>query len=103
MIIMLIDPCIAGGVAAGRGTVHARQTIASKVIVMDAARSGARVFRTPADVRRNDMDETTPQDDNTSIRPPSFNSPVIIGGGTTVSLTRTGIQEIVIPKGPPVL
>ena len=42
---------------------------------------------------------TTPHGCNPSTRSPRMNSPVMIGGGTTVSPTRTGIQEIVSPKG----
>ena len=42
----------------------------------------------------------TPRDGSTSISPPRLNSPVLIGGVTTVSPTRTGIQEIGNPKGP---
>ena len=45
VIIPPIDPPIADGVAASRGTLHANHTIASKEIVTDAARSGARVSK----------------------------------------------------------
>ena len=100
MIIPPIDPRIADGVTAGRGTEHARQTIASKVIVTAVVRSGAHVLQNPADVIRTDTDETIPRDGNTSISYPRFSYTVLIGGGTTVSPTRTGSQEIISPKGP---
>ena len=45
------------------------------------------------------MDRTIPWDGNTSIRSPGFTSPVLMGGGTTVSPTRTDDQEIIISKG----
>ena len=41
-------------------TFEALQTIHSKEIVPDAARSGARIFRTPGDVSRTDGEGTTP-------------------------------------------
>ena len=44
VIILQIDPPIADGFVAIRGTFHARQTIASKYIVKDTACIGARVF-----------------------------------------------------------
>ena len=100
MIVLLIYPRISDRVAAVIETMYARQTPALKVIAMDMMRSGARVFWTPADVSRHDTDRTTPRDSNTSISSPRFNSPVFIGGDTTVSPTRTEIQEIGIPKGP---
>ena len=89
-----------GWVAADRGSRHACQTVASKIIVTDEACSGVHVFWTPSDVSRNDMDGTTLKDGNTPIRSPRFTSPVLIGGGTTISPTRTGSQEIIRPKGP---
>ena len=46
MIIPPIDPHIADGLASGRGTTHALQMPALNLIVTDAARSGAHVFRT---------------------------------------------------------
>ena len=100
MIILTIDPRIEDGVEAFRGTKHACQRPASKVIVTDAVRSNAHVFRNPVDVSQTDRDRKIPQDGNTSIRSPRLNSPVLIGGGTTISPTKTGIQEIVSPKGP---
>ena len=100
MIILPIDPGIADGVAAVRGTTHTRQTISLKVIVTDAACSGARVYRNPADVSPHDMDRTTSWDGKTSIRSPRLTLQVLIGGGTTVSPTRAGSRKIIIPKGP---
>ena len=66
---------------------------------MDAASSAACVFQTPTDVRRHDTDRTTPQDGKKSIRSTRLTSPVRIGGSTTVYPTRTGIQEIISPRG----
>ena len=100
MIIPPIDPWIADGVAAGRVNTHVIQTIDLKVIVMDAACSGARVFQNHADVSQKGKDGTIPRDGNTSIRSPRLTSPVLIDGGTTISPTRTGRQEIISPKGP---
>ena len=73
IIIPHIYPQIPDGVESGRGTTHACQTLTSKVIVTDAARSGARVFRTPEDISRTGRDGTTPRVRNTSIRYPRFN------------------------------
>ena len=70
------------------------QTPASKVIIADAVHSGARVFQAHENVSRHDMDRTTPRDGNTSIISHRMNSQVLIGGGTTNSPTRTGIQDI---------
>ena len=100
MIIPPIYQWIVDGVAAGRGTTHARQTPASKMIVTDAARSGTHVFRTPTDVSQADRYGTPPRDENTSIRSPRLNSPVLIGGSTTISPTSTGSQDIGSPKRP---
>ena len=61
MIIPPIELWIADGVEAGKVTTHAHQLPASEVIVMDAARSGARFFWTPRDVSRTNKDETTPR------------------------------------------
>ena len=41
---------------------HARRSTLLKEIVLDAAFSAARIFRTPADVIRHGTDGTTPQD-----------------------------------------
>ena len=100
MITPPIEPRIADGVADVRGTTHARQTIALKVIVTNTARSSARVFRDIADVNKKDMDGTIPQNIINSRRYPRLNSPVLIGGGTTISPTRMGSQDISSPKGP---
>ena len=100
IIIPPIDPRIADGVAADIGTAHARQTPTLKVIVTDAARSSARIFRNPGDVSLTVRYGNTPRDGNTYISPPRFNYPVLVGTGTTISPTRTGIQEIGSPKGP---
>ena len=60
MIIPPIDLWIVNGVVAGRGTTHVRQKPAPKVIVTDAARSGAHVLQTPGDVSRTERYRTTP-------------------------------------------
>ena len=73
--------------------------ILSKEIVTDAARSAARFFRAPADVSRHGTDGTTPRDGNTDIVSTKFNSPVRIGGSTTVSPSMTGSQDIISPRG----
>ena len=100
MIILTIDPRIADVITAGRGNKHALQTPALEVIVTDAARSGACIFRTPLDIIWTDRDGATPPDGSTYIRPPRLTSPVLIVGGTTVSPTSTRIQDNIIPKGP---
>ena len=84
MIIPPIDPLIADGIAASKGTTYARQTTYLKVIVTYTARSGVRVFRNPADVNRTDTYRTIPQDGNTSISYPRLNLPVLVVDGTTV-------------------
>ena len=100
MIIPPIDPWVEDGVEAGRGTTYARQTLYLEVIIPDAAHSGAHVFRTPADTSQTNRDEKNPRDGNTSISYLRLNSPVLIGGGTTVPPTRTESQNIGSPKGP---
>ena len=70
-IIPPINPLIMDVVAASRETVYAGQTVASKAIVTDAARSGARAFQEPVAVKRKDTYRTIPRDGNTSIIPPS--------------------------------
>ena len=72
VIIPPIYPPVADGVVAGRGTLHARQKFSLKEIVMDAARSGAHVFRDPAAVNRKDTDRMIPQERNTSGIPPDL-------------------------------
>ena len=66
---------------------------------MDAARSAAHIFQTPADVRWHDTDGTTPQDGNVAIGLTSLTSPVQIGGSVTSSPNRTGSQDIASPRG----
>ena len=58
-----------------------------------------RIFQTPADVSRNETDGTTPRDSNTAIRSTGLTYPVRIGGSTTVFPAKTGIQEIISPRG----
>ena len=94
VIISPIDPPIADEVAASRGTLHARQKIASKEIVTDAVRSGAHVFRYPVVINWKDTDRMIPRDKNTSRSPPILTTPVQIGGGPSISPIRIGSQEI---------
>ena len=96
---MPIDPWITDGVAACRGTLIACQTPTSKVIITDATRSSAHIYRNPGDLSQTGRDGTTPWNRNTYIRPPRLNYSVLIGGGTTAYPTITGIQQIFIPKG----
>ena len=100
VIIPPTDPPIVDGVAASRGSLHARQTIASEDIVTDAARTDACVFQDPAVVNRKDTDRTIPQDGNTSRNPFRLNSSVRIGGEPSVFPPKTGIQDIISPSGP---
>ena len=65
----------------------------------DAVRSRARVLWNPGGVSRTGRDSTTLSDCKTSVRSPRMNSPVLVGGGTIVSPTRTGSQEISSPSG----
>ena len=99
IIIPPIEPPIADVVASGRGITHAIQTIDPKVIVKDAACSGAHVFRDPADVKQKDTDKRIPWERNTLRRPPRLIYAVMIDGGTTVPLTITGNQDIISPRG----
>ena len=63
--------------AAGIGEIlQARHSIISKEIVMDAAPSTVRIFRTPVDVSSHGMDGTTPQDGNTAVGSSRLTSPV---------------------------
>ena len=82
------------------GTPHVRPTPTSKVVITDVTRSSVRIFQTHAGVSKTDRDGTTPHNCNTSIKSPRLKSPVTISGGTTVSPTRTGSQDIVSPKRP---
>ena len=100
VIIPPNDKSISDGVVASKGTLHARQTIASKEISMAAAHSGTRVFCYPAVVNWNDIYRKIPSDRNTTIFPPISNSPVHIGSGPSVSTNRMGIQKISISSGP---
>ena len=95
-----IDPQIPDGVATCGGNPHAHLTPTSKVVITDAAHSSAHVLRTPGEIFRRGRDSTTSHDYNNFISPPRLNSPVLIDGGTTIFQTRTGSQDIVIPKGP---
>ena len=73
-----IDQTITEDVAGIRETLDARQTVLSKEIVTDAARSGACILRTPREVSRTGRDSTMPQDRNTAVADAMLNSPVQI-------------------------
>ena len=60
--IPLIDLHIPDMIVVGRGTTHTLQTSTSKVIVMDAARIGTRIFWTHGDVSRTNRESTIPRD-----------------------------------------
>ena len=94
-----IDQTIAEDAAGSGETLHVRRTIVSKDIVTDTARSAARVFRNPAYVIRHGTDRTTQRDGNTAIGSTRLATPVWIGGSTTGSPSRNGIQYIISPRG----
>ena len=99
VVIPSIDQTTADGDAASEETLHVCCTILSKGMTTDAARGAARVFRTLANVSWHDTDRTTPRDGNTYVRSTRLNSPVRIGGSTTVYPNSTGSQEIISPRG----
>ena len=55
---------------------------------------GAHVFRYPTVVNRKDTDKKISWERNTSRIPPILNTPVLIGGGPSVSPNRKGVQDI---------
>ena len=61
MITPPIDLRISDGVAAGRWTQHARQTIALKAIVTDTAHISSRVFQNPSDISKTDKYRKIPR------------------------------------------
>ena len=65
-------------------------------VITDTARSNARALQTPGHVSRTGRDSSNRGHCDIYARYPRLNSPVLIGG-TNVSSTRTGTQEIVIP------
>ena len=85
-----IDQTIAEDATGSGETLKARRTIISKEIVTDAARSAARVFRTPADAIRHVMDGTTSQDGNNAVGYARLNYPVRICVSTTGYLIWSG-------------
>ena len=94
VIIPPIDPRIANGVVGSGGTLHARQTITSKEIIMDATRSSVCVLQDPMVLKWKDRDRKIPRYGNTSGSPPILTTPVRIGGGPSASPTIMGSQEI---------
>ena len=71
-----IDQTITEVVAVIGETLDVHQTIISKEIVTDAARSGAHIFRNPREVIRTGRDGTTPRDRNTTVAAARLTSPV---------------------------
>ena len=67
---------------------------------MDAAHSGAHVFQDPTMVNRKDTNGTIPRDGKNPRIPPRLPSPVLVGGGPSISTTRTVSQYISSPSGP---
>ena len=93
-----IDPTIADGVMESIRTLNARQTITSKEIVTDAARSGALVFQDPTVVNQKDMDGKIPPDRNTIVIHHRSTTPVRMGNLPLVSPTSISSQDIEIPR-----
>ena len=79
IITTTIDPRIPDRVATCGGTPHALAMPTTKGVIADAARSSARVLRTPGHVSRTDRDGTTPRDCDVSVRYPRDNGAVMIG------------------------
>ena len=101
--IHLIDHTITEDVAGIRETLDARQTVLSKEIITDTARSGAHIFRTPREVSRTGRDGTTSWDGNTVIAAARSTSPIQICHSTTGSPIQNRNQEIINPIWPLVL
>ena len=98
--IRLIDQMIKDDVAGIGQHLEARQTVFSKEIVTDAARSGARIFRTSREVGRMGRENTASQDGNTVVAATRSSSQVQIGHSTTGSPRQNSHQEIINPIGP---
>ena len=98
VIILPNDPPIVDGVAASRWTFHVRQTIALKEIVTNAACSGARVLSYTVVINQKYTNRKIPRDGKTSRSPPRLTTPLRIGGGPSISPTRTGNQDIGSPS-----
>ena len=99
IIATLFDPCIDDRVATSRALTIKLVTPRTKEVITYLVRSNARTLWTPGHVSRTGRDSSTPGNCNIYVRSPRVNSPVLIGG-TNVSPTRTGIQDIVSPKEP---
>ena len=81
----------------------ARQTVLSKEIVTETARSGMRILWTPREVRQTVREGSTLWDVNTYVAPVRLTPPIQIFSITSDSPTRTGTQEIfnpICPTGP---
>ena len=95
-----IDQTIMEYVAGIVETLDAHQTVISKEIVTDVAHSGARIFRTPREVRRTGRDGTTPRDGNIVVEADRLTSPIKICQSTTDSPSQNRNQDIINPIGP---
>ena len=97
-VIKPIDQTITKDAVGSGETLYVRRMILLKDIVTDASRRAAYLYRNPTDVSWQGKDRTTPQDGNTDIGSTRSDSLVRIGGSTTGSPTRTGIQDIISPR-----
>ena len=97
--VIPLDPRIADGVATSSGMFHAHQTISSKEIVMDTARSGASIFKDLKVVNWRDTEGIIQREGNNVVMVERLTNPVMIGAGTSVSPNRTGMQDIGSPNG----
>ena len=98
--ILQIDQKITEDVAVIGETLDKRQTVLSKEIVVDAASSGACIFRTPREVSRTGRDGTTPRYGSTIVAAAMLTYPVQNFHSTTDSLSQNRKQDIINPIGP---
>ena len=75
-----------------------RQTVLPKPSITDAARSSARIFRTPRKVSRTDRDGSTQQDVNSAEANARLNPPSPSPNPNSISPARTETQEISNPR-----
>ena len=96
--ILPIDQLVTEGLPGIQETLRARQTMLLKEIVTDAVCSGARIFRNPREVSRTGRDRSTPQDVNTAVATSRLTLQIPNFISTSNSPTRTGTQDISIPR-----
>ena len=94
-----IEQTIAEDYSGSGDTFQSCRTILLKDIVTYAARSGMHVLRNPKDASRHGTDGITQWNGKTAIGSTRLTSPVQICGSTTGSPSRTGIQDIINPRG----